>query len=314
MSYSIFSKCGTTQSASTEYRAKPPPSWSYIPPRAIASSVSSRHPQRRPVVPRERVVPEQELQDHRRRELRRAAEAAPAVVEVAGERGHRDRQVHGTGRRVARRSQRARRERRRDPHAGRQDVLASLLPRLADRRGQQLREGRQPVARLRREVGAGVEGPALVVEEDGHRPAAVPGQADGGLHVDRVDVGPLLAVDLDADEALVHQCRDRLVLERLVRHDVAPVAGRVADRQEDRARRAAAPPRTPPPTTPTSPPGCRRAAGGTGWSTRSGGSARDHALRVAGISARPGIHRARMHLPATAGSTRLLGEHGDVSP
>jgi hypothetical protein len=39
LSYSIFSKCGTVHDASTEYRAKPPPSWSYRPPRAIASSV-----------------------------------------------------------------------------------------------------------------------------------------------------------------------------------------------------------------------------------------------------------------------------------
>ena len=41
LSYSIFSKCGTTQSASTEYRAKPPPSWSYRPPRAIAWQLAS---------------------------------------------------------------------------------------------------------------------------------------------------------------------------------------------------------------------------------------------------------------------------------
>jgi len=44
-------------------------------------------------------------------------------------------------------------------------------------------------------------------------------------HVDLVDVGPLLAVDLDVDEELVHEARRRLVLERLVGHHVAPVAG-----------------------------------------------------------------------------------------
>ena len=52
--------------------------------------------------------------------------------------------------------------------------------------------------------------------------------------VDLVEVGPLLAVDLDVDEELVHELRRRLVLERLVGHDVAPVARRVADRQQDR--------------------------------------------------------------------------------
>ena len=39
MSYSIFSKWGTSQCASTEYRANPPPTWSYMPPFAIRSSV-----------------------------------------------------------------------------------------------------------------------------------------------------------------------------------------------------------------------------------------------------------------------------------
>ena len=62
----------------------------------------------------------------------------------------------------------------------------------------------------------------------------LPGQRDDGVHVDRVEVGPLLAVDLDVDEALVHQRRGGRVLERLVRHHVAPVAGRVADREQDR--------------------------------------------------------------------------------
>ncbi len=46
--------------------------------------------------------------------------------------------------------------------------------------------------------------------------------------------GPLFAVDLDVDVELVHQLRGRGVLEALVRHHVAPVAGRVADRHEHR--------------------------------------------------------------------------------
>ena len=62
----------------------------------------------------------------------------------------------------------------------------------------------------------------------------MPGQRDDRVHVDRVEVGPLLAVDLDADEVLVHQRRRRGVLERLVLHHVAPVAGGVADREQDR--------------------------------------------------------------------------------
>ena len=92
----------------------------------------------------------------------------------------------------------------------------------------------QPVPRLRRVVRAAEERLTLGREKDGHRPAAVPRERDDRVHVQRVDVGPLLAVDLDADEALVHQRRRRLVLERLVLHDVAPVAGRVADGEQDR--------------------------------------------------------------------------------
>ena len=69
--------------------------------------------------------------------------------------------------------------------------------------------------------------------EHGHGPAAPPGQGGHGVHVDRVHVRPLLAVDLDVHEAGVHLGGDLRVLERLVGHDVAPVAGRIADREEN---------------------------------------------------------------------------------
>ena len=62
------------------------------------------------------------------------------------------------------------------------------------------------------------------------------------------------------------------VLERLVRHHVAPVAGGVADREQDRLVLGAGARRTPPRPRGTSRPGCRRAGGGTGWSRRRGGS------------------------------------------
>ena len=52
-------------------------------------------------------------------------------------------------------------------------------------------------------------------------------------HIDAVDVGALLAVDLDADEEVVHQAGGLLVFERLALHHVAPVAGGVADGDED---------------------------------------------------------------------------------
>ena len=100
----------------------------------------------------------------------------------------------------------------------------------------------------------------------------LPGQRDDRVHVDRVEVGPLLAIDLDADEALVHQRGGRLVLERLVLHHVAPVAGGVADREQDRHVLARARARAPPRPTGTSRPDCPRAGAGTGTSRPRGGS------------------------------------------
>ena len=99
--------------------------------------------------------------------------------------------------------------------------------------------GQEAVARAagavaRREVRAAEERLALGRQPDAHRPAARAGQRLHRGHVDRVDVGALFAVDLDADVVVVHHGGDLLVLERLLLHHVAPVAGRVADRQEHR--------------------------------------------------------------------------------
>ena len=113
-------------------------------------------------------------------------------------------------------------------------------------------------------AGPAVERLALRREEDGHRPAAVACQRHDGVHVERVDVGPFLAVDLDVDEMFVHQPRDRVVLEGLVLHHMAPAAGR----RRPRGAPACPPPvpvRRPRRPTGTSRPGCRRAGGGRGW-------------------------------------------------
>ena len=95
-------------------------------------------------------------------------------------------------------------------------------------------KARHPVAVNGREIGAAVERLAVRREEDGHRPAAVLGQRLHRLHVDRVEVGALFAVHFDVDEQVVHQPRRRLVLERLPLHYMAPMAGRVANREQDR--------------------------------------------------------------------------------
>src|SRR5207302_3008498 len=107
------------------------------------------------------------------------------------------------------------------------------LPGLRDR-AQEPRERGEPVAVGRREVGAAVEGHAVGGQEDAHGPAALTGHRLHGLHVDLVDVGPLLPVHLDAHEVLVQQPGGLGILERLVLHHVAPVARRVPDGEEDR--------------------------------------------------------------------------------
>ena len=86
---------------------------------------------------------------------------------------------------------------------------------------------------LGRKVGAAEERPAVGGAEDVERPAAVTVQHLLGVHVDFVDVGSFLAVDLDADDEIVLQSGDRLVLEGFALHDVAPVAGGVADADQD---------------------------------------------------------------------------------
>ena len=88
---------------------------------------------------------------------------------------------------------------------------------------------------LGREVGAAVERQLLGREEHVQRPAAVAGHALHRLHVERVDVRALLAVDLHADELLVHQ-RAPCAGPRRTR---APSRG-TSGRRSSRSRRAAA--------------------------------------------------------------------------
>ncbi|MDT4866939.1 hypothetical protein FQZ97_1018270 [compost metagenome] len=89
------------------------------------------------------------------------------------------------------------------------------------------------VAVLGREVGAGEEGFALRSEKHRQRPATALAEHLQRALIEFVEVGALLAVDLDVDEVLVHQVGDVRVGERLVGHHMAPVAGGIAHRQQD---------------------------------------------------------------------------------
>ena len=54
------------------------------------------------------------------------------------------------------------------------------------------------------------------------------------VHIDPIDIGAFLAVDLDAHEPLIQEPGRLIVLERLVCHHVTPVTCRVADGEQHR--------------------------------------------------------------------------------
>ncbi len=185
------------------------------------------------------VVPQQELDHHGRRELRRPAEPAALRVVLPGQPEQRLGQLLLAGHLVAAHGQLPARQVPRDLPGDLADLVAPLLPGLPDTL-QHLPERRHAVPGGGREVGAEVERLRVRGEEHRHRPAALPGRRLHRLHVHGVDVRPLLAVDLDVDEVRVHLVGGGLVLEGLVGHDVAPVAAGVADAQQ---HRHVAPPR-----------------------------------------------------------------------
>ncbi len=182
------------------------------------------------------------VDERRLREFRRATEAAPLRVESTGQ------LLDGRGEEVGRTfpvdgvEQRRRTGTGFDHRSGGDGAgqLVGLLLDLGPAVGPDVAQGvehrgerRASLVVGRREVRAPVERASVRGQEDAHGPAARTGHGLDGLHVDGVDVGPFLTVDLDAHEAVVEPGRHHRVLERFVGHDMAPVAGRVADGQED---------------------------------------------------------------------------------
>ena len=117
------------------------------------------------------------------------------------------------------------------------DLVAALVPGVGDG-AEHLAPGGHAVARLGREVGAAVERDLLGRQERVERPAALAGHRLHGLHVDRVDVRALLAVDLHADEA----ARSSAARSPDPRRTRAPSRG-TSGRPSSRSTRAAACPR-----------------------------------------------------------------------
>ena len=98
-----------------------------------------------------------------------------------------------------------------------------------------LPEPRPAKARLLWEVGPAPERLGIRRQKHGERPSTLLAGRVKGRHIELVDVGPLLAIDLDIHVEPVHESRDVRVLEGLMGHDVAPMTGSIADRQKDRA-------------------------------------------------------------------------------
>ncbi len=192
-----------------------------------------RHPVEQRAVARARRAAQEKPEDRRLRELGRAAESALDRVERGGD--ARRRVGHACGaRHLVRRGEGRRPVQGLDePARPARHVVAAGAPGLGDR-AQQVEEARHAVARDRREVRAAVERLGIRREEHRERPAAAAGHGLDRIHVHGVDVGAFLTVDLDVDEVAVHDRRHRRVLERLVGHHVAPMAGGVADRQQHR--------------------------------------------------------------------------------
>jgi hypothetical protein len=169
------------------------------------------------------------------RKLRRAAEAAVTAVETARQHGFGGSQGRWHRRRwpLPRVAERCRPVPRAVPGLG-GDVLAAIAVGFGHALAKIGKAG-QAVARFFGEIGAAEKGRAVGREEHGQRPAAAaPRQHLVRGLVDLVEVGALLAIDLDVDEQAVHHRRHALVLEGFVGHDVAPVAGRIAYRKQDR--------------------------------------------------------------------------------
>ena len=118
------------------------------------------------------------------------------------------------------------------------DVLLDLLVLLLVGLGhaqEHLGKSRHAVPRRRGKVGPSPERLLIGRQKDGQRPAAAPPHEGlRGLLVNVVEVGAFLPVHFDVDEVLVHDLGDVRVLEGLPLHHVAPVASRVADREQNR--------------------------------------------------------------------------------
>src|SRR5580704_12751779 len=173
-----------------------------------------------------------EFQHRALREFRRAAEPAIHRIERPGKRGRGQVELAGTDIRASA-ALRLAAERRHESRAVMLDAGRLVAKQTGDF-VEDIDKAGPAITRRLRKIGASPDRFAGGSEEHGQRPATLFAEMMQCRHVDLVDIGPLLAIDLDVDEQPVHDGGGRLVLEALMGHHVAPVAGRVSYRQHDR--------------------------------------------------------------------------------
>jgi hypothetical protein len=66
------------------------------------------------------------------------------------------------------------------------------------------RKSRHAMTIFRRKVGAAIERNLIGSKKNGHRPSSPSREHLDRLHVDRIEVGPLLSIHFDVDEEFVH--------------------------------------------------------------------------------------------------------------
>jgi len=175
----------------------------------------------------------QEAEDRRVGKFRRAADPAIDGIELARQQVRNARQI--AGRKIGTRLGLG--------HGG--EMVEQLSALRHQRRAlfapgvvhrvENLGEGRASPTGLRRPVGAPEHRRALGGQKHRQRPSALLAHRVKRRHVDVIDVRPLLSVDFHIDEQPVHQPGGFRVLEGFMGHHMAPMAGGVADRNEDRA-------------------------------------------------------------------------------
>ena len=180
-------------------------------------------------------VPQQALNQWCVRKFRRAAKSTPVAIKAAFQLGAALAQWLGIERLIPGRWRRVHVCERAHHRSGASAQLGLVIAVVVGDMSEQIAKRGHAMAGLGRKIGAGVERPLIVVHQKHRQRPATAATAEHLLCqlVELVDVRPLFAIDLDIDEALVHERRRGFILEGFVRHYVAPVTGGIADREQN---------------------------------------------------------------------------------